>query len=103
LGFTYLDPAQFHEYFAADLSAEQAAFMARSQAFGAADNFKAVYHDSGVEKQTELDVSSDEKSNHQSGLTRQSRCLRLQAEGDRSSDQRSDIPPSVKDEPRNTE
>jgi pimeloyl-ACP methyl ester carboxylesterase len=30
-GFTYLDPAQFHEYFAADLSAEQAAFMARSQ------------------------------------------------------------------------
>jgi pimeloyl-ACP methyl ester carboxylesterase len=27
-GFTYLDPAQFHEYFAADLSAEQAAFMA---------------------------------------------------------------------------
>src|SRR5712671_6756355 len=28
-GFTYLDPAQFHEYFAADLSAEQAAFMAR--------------------------------------------------------------------------
>jgi hypothetical protein len=22
-GFTYLDPAQFHEYFAADLSAEQ--------------------------------------------------------------------------------
>jgi hypothetical protein len=24
-GFTYLDPAQFHEYFAADLSAEQAA------------------------------------------------------------------------------
>ena len=31
-GFTYLDPAQFHEYFAADLSAEQATFMARSQA-----------------------------------------------------------------------
>jgi pimeloyl-ACP methyl ester carboxylesterase len=30
-GFTYLDPPQFHEYFAADLSAEQAAFMARSQ------------------------------------------------------------------------
>jgi pimeloyl-ACP methyl ester carboxylesterase len=27
-GFTYLDPAQFHEYFAADLPAEQAAFMA---------------------------------------------------------------------------
>jgi pimeloyl-ACP methyl ester carboxylesterase len=41
-GFTYLDPAQFHEYFAADLSAAQAAFMARSQVLNAADNFKAV-------------------------------------------------------------
>ena len=41
-GFTYLDPAQFHEYFAADLSAEQAAFMARSQVLNAADSFKAV-------------------------------------------------------------
>ncbi len=41
-GFTYLDPAQFQEYFAADVSAEQAAFMARSQVFNAADNFKAV-------------------------------------------------------------
>src|SRR5205807_2552348 len=41
-GFTYLDPAQFHEYFAADLSAEQADFMARSQVFNFADNFKAV-------------------------------------------------------------
>src|SRR5438876_6767599 len=41
-GFTYLDPAQFHEFFAADLSAEQAAFMARSQVLNFADNFKAV-------------------------------------------------------------
>jgi pimeloyl-ACP methyl ester carboxylesterase len=41
-GFTYLDPAQFHEYFAADLSAEQAAFMSRSQVLNFADNFKAV-------------------------------------------------------------
>src|SRR5476649_1483216 len=41
-GFTYLDPAQFHEYFAADLPAEQAAFMARSQVFNLADSFKAV-------------------------------------------------------------
>src|ERR1700736_2216173 len=41
-GFTYLDPVQFHEYFAADLPAEQAAFMARSQVLNAADNFKAV-------------------------------------------------------------
>ena len=41
-GFTYLDPTQFHEYFAADLSVEKAAFMARSQVLNAADNFKAV-------------------------------------------------------------
>ena len=41
-GFTHLDPAQFHEYFAADLSAEQAAFMARSQVLNLADNFEAV-------------------------------------------------------------
>jgi pimeloyl-ACP methyl ester carboxylesterase len=37
-----VDPAQFHEYFAADLSAEQAAFMARSQVPNFAENFKAV-------------------------------------------------------------
>ena len=41
-GFTYLDPAQFHQYFAADLPAEQAAFMARSQVLNYADNFNAV-------------------------------------------------------------
>src|SRR3982075_4234287 len=41
-GFTYLDPAQFHEYFAADLSTEQAALLARSQVLNLADNFKAV-------------------------------------------------------------
>ena len=42
-GFTYLDPAQFHEYFAADLPAEQAAFMAPSAgAENYADNFNAV-------------------------------------------------------------
>ncbi len=41
-GFTYLDPSQFHEYFAADLPAEQATFMARSQVLNFADNFKAV-------------------------------------------------------------
>jgi pimeloyl-ACP methyl ester carboxylesterase len=41
-GFTYLDPAQFHEYFAADLPAEQAAFMARSQVMNKAENFKAA-------------------------------------------------------------
>ena len=41
-GFTYLDPAQFHEYFAADVPAEQAAFMARSQVLNLAANFKGV-------------------------------------------------------------
>ena len=41
-GFTYLDPALFYEYFAADLPAERAAFMARSQMLIAAANFKAV-------------------------------------------------------------
>jgi pimeloyl-ACP methyl ester carboxylesterase len=41
-GFTYLDPAHFHEYFAADLSVEQAAFMARSQVLNFADNFSAT-------------------------------------------------------------
>jgi pimeloyl-ACP methyl ester carboxylesterase len=41
-GFTYLDPTQFHEYFAADLSADQAAFLARSQVYNLAGNFKAT-------------------------------------------------------------
>lgn len=41
-GFTYIDPAQFHEFFAADLPAEQAAFMARSQVFNLAENFSAT-------------------------------------------------------------
>jgi pimeloyl-ACP methyl ester carboxylesterase len=41
-GFTYIEPAQFHELFAADLPGEQAAFMARSQVFNLADNFSAT-------------------------------------------------------------
>lgn len=41
-GFDYLDPAQFHEYFAADLPAEQAAFMARSQVWINDANFKGI-------------------------------------------------------------
>jgi len=41
-GFTYIDPAQFHEYFAADLPVDQAEFMARSQVFNFADNFSAT-------------------------------------------------------------
>jgi pimeloyl-ACP methyl ester carboxylesterase len=41
-GFTYLDPSQFHEYFSADVPADLAAFMARSQVPNFGDNFKAV-------------------------------------------------------------
>src|SRR5262249_44463438 len=41
-GFTYVEPAQFHEFFAADLSAEQSALMARSQVMNFGDNFSAT-------------------------------------------------------------
>src|ERR1700693_5879706 len=41
-GFTYIDPTQFHELFAADLPADRAAFMARSQVLNFADNFSAT-------------------------------------------------------------
>jgi len=41
-GFDYLDPAQFHEYFAADLSPEQAAFESRSQVIINDANFHGV-------------------------------------------------------------
>jgi len=41
-GFTYVDPVQFHELFAADLPGDQAAFMARSQVLNFADNFSAT-------------------------------------------------------------
>src|SRR6266404_1761041 len=41
-GFTYIDPAQFHELFAANLPDEQAAFMAHSQVLNFADNFSAT-------------------------------------------------------------
>jgi pimeloyl-ACP methyl ester carboxylesterase len=41
-GFTYIDPGRFHELFAAELPAEQAAFMARSQVLNFADNFSAT-------------------------------------------------------------
>jgi pimeloyl-ACP methyl ester carboxylesterase len=41
-GFIFLDPTQFHFFFAADLPVEQAAFMSRSQVFNAAVNFQAV-------------------------------------------------------------
>src|SRR5579862_6266348 len=41
-GFTYIDPAQFHELFAADLPGDRATFMARSQVLNFADNFSAT-------------------------------------------------------------
>ncbi|WP_251106404.1 alpha/beta hydrolase [Alloacidobacterium dinghuense] len=41
-GFTYINPVQFHELFAADLSDDRAAFMARSQVLNFADNFSAT-------------------------------------------------------------
>src|SRR5580692_5974260 len=41
-GFTYIDPTQFHALFAADLPADRAAFMARSQVLNYADNFSAT-------------------------------------------------------------
>jgi pimeloyl-ACP methyl ester carboxylesterase len=41
-GFTYIDPARFHELFAADLPLDLAAFMARSQVLNFADNFSAT-------------------------------------------------------------
>src|SRR5277367_3080468 len=41
-GFTHIDPARFHELFAADLPSDQAAFMARSQVLNFADNFSAT-------------------------------------------------------------
>jgi pimeloyl-ACP methyl ester carboxylesterase len=41
-GFTYIDPAQFHELFAADLPDDRAAFMARSQVLNFGDNFSAT-------------------------------------------------------------
>lgn len=41
-GFTYLDPAQFREYFAADLPPDQAAFLSHSQVLNFAVNFKAI-------------------------------------------------------------
>jgi pimeloyl-ACP methyl ester carboxylesterase len=41
-GFTYIDPAQFKEFFAADLPSDQAAFMARSQVLNFANNFSAT-------------------------------------------------------------
>jgi pimeloyl-ACP methyl ester carboxylesterase len=46
-GFTYIDPARFHELFAADLSSDQAAFMARSQVLNFAVDFSATITTAG--------------------------------------------------------
>src|SRR6266446_9626802 len=46
-GFTYIDPTQFHELFAADLPADRAALMARSQVLNFADNFSATITTAG--------------------------------------------------------
>ena len=64
-GFTYLDPAQFHEYFAADLPAEQAAFMARSQVFNSADNFKAVITTAAWRSKPSWMLVAGSRQNHQ--------------------------------------
>src|SRR5580658_6631677 len=41
-GFTYIDPTQFHELFAADLPADRAALMAQDRVLNFADNFSAT-------------------------------------------------------------
>jgi hypothetical protein len=41
-GFTYIDPTQFHQLFAAELPAEQAALMARSQVFNTPTTFRRL-------------------------------------------------------------
>ena len=109
-GFTYLDPAQFHEYFAADLSAEQATFMARSQVLNAAENFKAVITTAAWRNKpswmlvaaTDRTINPDlerwyatRAKSHKVEVAGQSRSLRLQAERGCSSDRRSCITSAV--------
>src|SRR5436309_15095620 len=60
-GFIYLDPAQFHEYFAADLSAEQAAFHGAIAGTQRGGQFQSSDHHACVEKQTKLDVGSGKR------------------------------------------
>jgi hypothetical protein len=113
-GFTYLDPAQFHEYFAADLSAEQAAFMARSQVPNFADNFKAVITtaawkskptwmlvagaDRTINPDLERWVCHARQQPQGRSLRRQSRGLRIQAKGSCSCDRRSRNTRSVEEQ-----
>ena len=67
-GFTYIDPAQFHELFAADLSANQAAFMARSQVFNFADNFSATITTAAWRTKPSWMLVAGSDQNHQPGL-----------------------------------
>jgi len=66
--FTYVDPTQFHELFAADLPGDQAAFMARSAGAQLCGQFLSDDHHGCLENQTELDASGGKRSNHQPGL-----------------------------------
>src|ERR1700721_2407009 len=67
-GFTYIDTAQFHELFAADLPADQAAFMARSQVLNFADNFSATITTAAWRTKPSWMLSGGKRSNHQPGL-----------------------------------
>ena len=66
-GFTYIDPAQFHELFAADLPLDRAAFMARSQGVQLCGQFLSDDHHGCMENQTELDGRGRKRSNYQPG------------------------------------
>jgi hypothetical protein len=112
-GFTYLDPAQFHEYFAAELPSEQAAFMARSQVFNLADNFKAVIttaawktkpswmlvagKDRAINPDLERWYATRSQESQGRGRRRQSRGVCLPPEGGCSSDRRGCIARSVEE------
>lgn len=65
-GFTYIDPAQFHEYFAADLPAEQAAFIGALAGVELCRQFLSADHRGCLEKQAELDAGGGERQSHQS-------------------------------------
>jgi pimeloyl-ACP methyl ester carboxylesterase len=65
-GFTYIDPTQFHEYFAADLPAQQTGFMARSQVFNLGDNFNAVITSAAWRTKPSWMVVPTKRQNHQS-------------------------------------
>src|ERR1700723_2538891 len=67
-GFTYIDPGQFHELFAADLPADQAAFMARSQVLNFADNFSATITTAAWRSKPSWMVVAGSDRNHQPGL-----------------------------------